>query len=98
MYIQRGLNLSYLRGHAKIPTISEKVKFSLFFVYSQRSRPKILNRVGIIKKCIIMEDFVIGFLSAVVFSIILFIFRFIASFFQSDKKEDENKDEIDTNI
>ena len=39
-----------------------------------------------------MEDVVIGFLSAVVFSIILFIFRFIASFFQSNKKDDENKD------
>ena len=45
-----------------------------------------------------MEDFVIGVLSAVVFSIILFIFRLIASFFQSDKKEDENKDEKNMNI
>lgn len=44
-----------------------------------------------------MEDFVIGFLSAVVFSIILFLFRLITSLFQS-KKKDENTDKTDTHI
>ena len=40
-----------------------------------------------------MEDFVTGFLSAVVFSIVLFIFRLITSLFSSNKKDEENKKE-----
>ena len=30
VYDSVGLTYSYIRGHAKIPVISEKVKFSLF--------------------------------------------------------------------
>lgn len=44
-----------------------------------------------------MEDLVIGFLSAVVFSVILFLFRLIISLFQS-KKKDEDEDKTNTHI